>query len=272
MKYIAKEQEPKEFTDWKRQESPEKWRDFQNPVKSLVRDSLTEEQGCICCYCGTRIQKDHNTVIEHLKPRRDYPENMFNYDNLLASCHGSAKDIIHIKNDTLENIVRLYGVRQEEVRSLNPDIDFNHSSSPSRIRISKKADRRPEDLHCDTRKGRNEIPITPLMPDCEDFFQYRRSDGEMISNSSEEAEETIRILGLNAKICKTSRKGVLNGVIHAIEFIHSELLSAKKLTKENFRFEIEQLIKRYSQKNEQGQFGHYCFVCVSYLRDFLEDN
>ncbi len=94
----------------------------------------------------------------------------------------------------------------------------------------------------------------------------------MISNSSEEAEETIRILGLNAKICKTSRKGVLNGVIHAIEFIHSELLSAKKLTKENFRFEIEQLIKRYSQKNEQGQFGHYCFVCVSYLRDFLEDN
>jgi len=221
-------------------------------------------------FCNSR--NSCNTVIEHLKPRKNGQEDKFNYDNLLASCPGGAKYIIHtdIKdNDTLENIAKYYGVPEEEVRSLNPDVDFSDSNLPSRIRILKKADRRPEDLHCDTRKGGNEIPITPLMPDCEDFFQYRKSDGEMFSSDSEEAGETIRILGLNVGICKKRRKGVLDGVVNVIKFIQSELLS-RKLTKENFRSEIEKLITRYTQKNEQGEFEPYCFVCVSYLRSFLE--
>lgn len=98
MKYIVKNEEPKAFSDWKKEESRDRWGEFQNPLKSEVRDALVEEQGYICCYCGTRVRKDHNTVIEHLKPKDKglYPELMFEYNNMIASCPGGQKDIIHI--------------------------------------------------------------------------------------------------------------------------------------------------------------------------------
>ncbi|MDM8522971.1 retron system putative HNH endonuclease [Desulfococcaceae bacterium HSG8] len=267
MKYIVKNEEPKGFADWKKEGPENRWEEFQNPVKSEVRDSLVEEQGYICCYCGTNIQKNHNTIIEHLKPKgKDlYVEIMFDYDNLLASCAGSNKDIIYLatkKDDTLDKIIKLYGVSEEEIRSLNPNTDFNHLTLPERIKISKKANRRPEDLHCDARKGDNEIQIHPLMRNCEDFFRYRRSDGEMVSAGSEEAEKTINILGLNAKLCKEHRKAVLDGI--------NDIIKVLLENRENFRTEMEKLITRYNQKNSQGRFEHYCFVSVSYLKEFSD--
>ncbi len=267
MKYIEKNEEPKKFADWKKRENPTTWKYLRYSVKSTVRDSLIDEQGHICCYCGTKIQKD-NTRIEHLKPREFYKQDIFNYSNLLASCYGSSKDIIckDIKeNDTLEKIANQYGVPEEEIKSLNPNIDFNVSNLPKKIKISKMADRRPEDLHCDPRKDNNEIPINPLMPNCEDYFQYRTADGKMVSTGSQEAKETIRILGLNAKLCKDRRKAVLDGIIHIVKTV----MSSEKLTKENFRLKIEKLITRYKQRNSQGQFQPYCFVYISYLQSFL---
>ncbi|MCP4107687.1 MAG: TIGR02646 family protein [Desulfobacteraceae bacterium] len=267
MKYIKKNEEPKKFADWKKQENPTTWKYLRYSVKSTVRDSLIDEQGHICCYCGTKIQKD-NTRIEHLKPREFYKQDIFNYSNLLASCYGSSKDIyIDIKeNDTLEKIANQHSVPKEEIEFLNPNIDFNVSNLPKKIKISKIADCRPEDLHCDPRKDNNEIPINPLMPDCEDYFQYRSADGEMVSTGSQEAEDTISILGLNAKLCKDSRKSRLDGIIKEV----NNIMLNEKPTKEIFRFKIEKLINRYKQRNDESQFQPYCFVFISYLQSFLK--
>jgi uncharacterized protein (TIGR02646 family) len=88
MKYIKKGEEPKDFTDWKALESDDwkpNWDNFQAPQKSNLHESLLQEQGFICCYCGMEISKQ-KSHIEHLKPRKTYPEEALNYKNLLASC------------------------------------------------------------------------------------------------------------------------------------------------------------------------------------------
>jgi uncharacterized protein (TIGR02646 family) len=60
------------------------------PEKDDLRTSLLGEQGYICCYCMRRIAEPtgQKMVIEHFKPQSLYPDLQFDYNNLLASCHG----------------------------------------------------------------------------------------------------------------------------------------------------------------------------------------
>lgn len=58
-----------------------------------LKDALLDEQGFICAYCERRIpvkdtasNEDHR--IEHWHCRSHYPQEVFNYDNLLACCPG----------------------------------------------------------------------------------------------------------------------------------------------------------------------------------------
>lgn len=86
MKYIVKNQEPQFFTDWKAS-GDKKYNGLINPTKSELKRTLLLEQGCICCYCESKISSN-NSHIEHLKPKdKDkFPELQLNYDNLLCSC------------------------------------------------------------------------------------------------------------------------------------------------------------------------------------------
>ncbi|QSJ18652.1 TIGR02646 family protein [Nostoc sp. UHCC 0702] len=88
MKYINKSEEPESFTAWKKLANDDwepSWNDFRKPQKTDVHNSLLQEQGFICCYCGRRINSD-NSHIEHLKPRKTYNNLALEYTNLLASC------------------------------------------------------------------------------------------------------------------------------------------------------------------------------------------
>lgn len=88
MRYIHKGKEPTDFSKWKGQKNEEwtpTWDDLRTPQKPMVHDALLREQGYICCYCGRRITRD-TSHIEHLKPRKTYPNLALEYTNLLASC------------------------------------------------------------------------------------------------------------------------------------------------------------------------------------------
>ncbi|MEA5551562.1 retron system putative HNH endonuclease [Anabaena cylindrica UHCC 0172] len=88
MKYINKSEEPESFTAWKELENDDwkpSWNNFSKPHKTDVHNSLLQEQGCICCYCGRLITID-SSHIEHLQPRTTYPQLSLDYTNLLASC------------------------------------------------------------------------------------------------------------------------------------------------------------------------------------------
>ncbi len=95
MKYIDKNASPDFFEEWKKTINPSKWNELRSPEKDQLRRTLLEEQGYICCYCNQGIA-DHPlyTKIEHLYPKDEdkYPEQMFDYGNLLLACSGGEKD------------------------------------------------------------------------------------------------------------------------------------------------------------------------------------
>ncbi|MGC1246781.1 MAG: retron system putative HNH endonuclease, partial [Spirulinaceae cyanobacterium] len=88
MKFINKGNEPEEFAQWKEladENWQPSWNNLQKKEKPLVHEFLLKEQGYICCYCGRQIGKN-TSHIEHLKPRKLYPNLALNYNNMLASC------------------------------------------------------------------------------------------------------------------------------------------------------------------------------------------
>lgn len=96
MKYIEKNSEPLEITEWKK-----KFKNINGRIpqyedishdqkhKELLKDSLLSEQGNICCYCCKRIGFP-NSHIEHFRPKGNEKYKMLSleYGNLLASCQG----------------------------------------------------------------------------------------------------------------------------------------------------------------------------------------
>ncbi len=88
MKYINKRQEPIEFISWKKKNAL--YTSLKGLDKSILSNSLREEQGFICCYCERRIDK-YNSHIEHFKPKSKFPSFELDYSNLLCSCQKHLK-------------------------------------------------------------------------------------------------------------------------------------------------------------------------------------
>ncbi len=88
MRFIRKNSEPKEFSEWK-SKSNEEWQatysDLSGSVKNSVYQSLLSEQGHLCCYCEREL-KENDYHIDHLAPQHQNPENSLDYSNLLCSC------------------------------------------------------------------------------------------------------------------------------------------------------------------------------------------
>jgi uncharacterized protein (TIGR02646 family) len=89
MKFITKNNEPKEFSVWKsndkmaRRNRP-KWNRLTSDVKNALHSALLVEQGGICCYCErkTSLKDSH---IEHFRPKskREFTVLSCDYNNLL---------------------------------------------------------------------------------------------------------------------------------------------------------------------------------------------
>jgi len=98
----------------------------------VVKQSLAQEQGYICCYCGRRISGNADSQIEHIfaKGTPTYEEMQLDYEsNLLACCDG--------------------GKSQRTTDSI-----------------------RKEDIYCEAPKGDKILPINPLIPNCENMFMF----------------------------------------------------------------------------------------------------
>jgi uncharacterized protein (TIGR02646 family) len=182
MKYIAKQDPPKDFEVWKenkknRQEdlakikdlTPEKLDERWDKLKSkkvvfeLLRKSLLTEQGYICCYCQQKISLELKTIaVEHLTARAVDGTSLFEYDNLLASCLGG---------------------RHDESDETQPK-------------------------YCNHERGSQFLDITPLQKDCEQYFDYIQIEDDeewqiKILGITENAQKVITTLNLNTpKLCR----------------------------------------------------------------------
>lgn len=93
MIYIRKNKEPESVVKWKKKfkniyGSRPKYDDIQQKKeKSVLKESLMQEQKYVCCYCCTHLTSD-KAHIEHFRPQNVYPDLSLEYKNLFASCQG----------------------------------------------------------------------------------------------------------------------------------------------------------------------------------------
>ncbi len=136
MKFIKKNTTPVELYTYKTTTPNPNYKDLienHSNIADIVRLSLADEQGYICCYCGRRIDGIEHTRIEHIFPKSlpDFQSMDLDYENnLLAACDGGKQER---KSDPMKTI---------------------------------------NDLFCDVFKDDKIIPIHPLNPICEDKFLY----------------------------------------------------------------------------------------------------
>ena len=87
MKHIRKNQEPEQFSRWKKGKKGANWKAFARTSEHRdLRASLLTEQLGMCCYCEAIIALE-SSHLEHLKPKSVYPKDELDYRNLLASCN-----------------------------------------------------------------------------------------------------------------------------------------------------------------------------------------
>lgn len=95
MKHISKNTEPAIFTNWKRQNSNCSWSDFACPQSQYrnvylgLRQELIIQQEKMCCYCEVALKEEIDAHIEHLKDQNNYPNDRYDFNNLLASCQNT---------------------------------------------------------------------------------------------------------------------------------------------------------------------------------------
>lgn len=240
MKFIDKKSSPEEFEKWKARKHCTKpelealeskgklvrkkaaiWKNFtkKTGVRNIVKTSLTEEQGYICCYCLERIEIDEKTTTEHIKSRSNYPSEMFDYDtNMLACCDGGEGE------RRLENAVPKY---------------------------------------CGASKRDLDIPINPLMADCEIFFKYQIGTGEILSQKDSDGQIQSMIdktLNLNNSVLLNRRKAEIDG------FIYQDGVSEPFISEQD----AEQLLAVFKSnnddlKNDNRMFDPYCMWIINAL-------
>lgn len=211
MKYIKKSSPPSELISY-RNSAGASYDDLvanHHDIYEITRLSLAEEQGYICCYCGQRITGFEGTQIEHVFPKG-------------TAAYGT------MQLDYETNLIACCDGGKYE-RKIDPSIPV-------------------DDLHCDTKKSNNPIPVTPLNPLCEEKFLFN-IDGDIFGVGAD-AEATIEILNLKSPILKNMRKA-------AIDYY-------SQFPPTDWNEELEKL----KHKNSNNQFTEFCFVLKQYIEIF----
>ena len=86
MRYIKKQTEPRELTEYRN--SGGKFADFsQEKGKKILKNQLLTEQNGLCAYCTGAI-KFETMKVEHWYPQAEDEKRALEYNNLLAVCLG----------------------------------------------------------------------------------------------------------------------------------------------------------------------------------------
>lgn len=141
--------------------------------RAQLRKTLLIEQGYLCCYCNQRIEDDHTTPIEHYKPK-----GMASY--------------LHQVFDYQNLFACCDGGERDTVK--------------------------PRETCCTLFKGNNDPfhpdhIISPLEPDCLDFFEFDEQGQIHPANQNERAKKTIAFLNLSAKRLNLQRQAAIDTYI-----------------------------------------------------------
>ena len=118
---------------------------------------------------------------------------------------------------------------------------------------------RPQNQHCDTRKGDSEITINPIEGDknCENLIKYR-PDGKIYSDDVSVNHDLNETLNLNLEFLKKNRKVALDVVLEQLR---------KKFPDKTWTTNIRQkIINDLSDKDANGYYSEYCQIAIWYLK------
>ena len=105
-------------------------------------------------------------------------------------------------------------------------------------------------VHCDAKKGNEEIPISPLDHNIKKYLFY--FDDGTIKGKGEIGKELIRILGLDNVFLNTQRKNAIGS--YEIKFPD----------------DIEKELKKLRDKDKNGCLEEFCFVLEQYIMETYE--
>jgi hypothetical protein len=256
-------------------------------TKQALKSYLTEEQGYVCGYCGSRINGDLHTTIEHIRPKSTHKAQTYEWDNLIASCCGGSQLITHKVNpdETIADVEFWYGLAPGHFRRLSDQIVTEESLRDLKERYPKNQDLAnlnpgdrlvvfltydSRDHHCDPKKGNRDIEIDPTQPDCDRYFRY---DKASIGNTSsagnvigvnEAATRTIEVLGLNQNpdLCRR-RANVIEKVGTIIRILMDETPLQHPSRADVLRKNLRQLAENARTRDEKGHRQPYFFVKLS---------
>lgn len=297
MKYIEKNEEPKQFILWKEQEaetlemkyvncekekiSAEKiWSYLPSSApkqleegiiyydKEQLKTSLLKEQGKICCYCGKKINVE-NADIEHFELKSLNSRKTFDYHNLWASCKEPIYDYLRENEKTWEDIAKRLKMEIEILKNLNPTFNIEKGRRGDKIKIH-------NDLHCNQERGdKKDKIISPADKECEQKFSYHLTEEKGINYleinglaECEEAQNSIKVLNLNTKWLKIERQKTYENVNKVIIEIRKQSNGNPMLIREKIKQQIDIY---YNIEQNDYQLRAFCFVMVYGLKNYLKN-
>jgi uncharacterized protein (TIGR02646 family) len=115
MRKINKGEPLPNFTDFKKKNPSANWKDFHENAKDVYVEAreqiLLYEQNCLCGYTEMPINEFTNARLDHYLKRDFFPQDIFNWNNLIAALKNSDfgdhhKDSVYrIKREEYKNIL-----------------------------------------------------------------------------------------------------------------------------------------------------------------------
>lgn len=254
MKHIVKKDSPSDFEAWKigNKLTPEKlithrqikknkkliWKKLDGEIKQIVKLSLLQEQGFICCYCQKRIELNENTGIEHFIERNEKPEKMFDYDNLFACCDGgdSERKSQNLQNDSSEN--------EKTPRYCDRAKNYAY------LKYNRFLSLNPLDINCETH-------FSYFLPENYNGKPEVEIKTNIIEEPPSQGEWAICILDLNNKALREMR-GVW--IANLIFDKNGDLFPNE---------DLEYLLSIVREKDEKGYFLPFCVALEQVLKNYV---
>ena len=294
MRAILKQKRCDKLTDWLSQEQHDLlikyndatikadtiWNILPQDIKNELADQLLKEQGYICCYCGQRINRD-TMAIEHFYPKSKYKSEMFDYQNLFASCKCSDKkyypysteldDTTNLNERDLATrkiaqgiaiIAQKTGKNKDVIKLEELDKNYGLWHKGDDIAYS-EAKSKLNLRHCDDKKDNLDPRITdnfiinPSDSDVEEYFEYDAYGKITVNHSHLKAHQNIceEVLNLNtSKLCNLRYEVYKKANIRSVYY--RSLHISKQLNVTQLRAAIENLNKVTDNK----ELNEFCFV------------
>jgi uncharacterized protein (TIGR02646 family) len=207
------------------EEAEERWDGFGK--KKVVRNKLKSEQKGLCAYTEFNISAfvslasstQYGCHIEHIKPKSRFPNETFDYENLVVSVL-DAHDLHSIKQGELFVITQ------------DPDDEshLNYFGGHAKFYFYDA-----------------NLFISPTDPDCEHFFAFLEESGAIIpspdldDSEQEKARYTIELLNLNHPYLKNQRRQRIEEVVNVLDSLDSTEAMAAVIELETTEYEAGQI-------------------------------